>query len=134
MAGHPGEDELERYAMETCPPARAEAIEEHLLLCEPCRARLAGIDSFLLSFRAVAAGMLDDLHYRHRSGESWVDVVLSRAGSRWTARISGPDVEFERVCETLQDAFTCSRQTFRELFPEHRCGRACGPAAGVDEP
>jgi hypothetical protein len=134
MAGHPGEEDLERYAMETCPDARAEAIEEHLLLCEPCRARLAGIDRFLLSFRAVAAEAIGSMRYRHRIAEGWVDLILSRAGSRWAARITAPDVEFERVCETLEDAFNCSRQAFRELFPEHRCGRACGPANGGRAP
>ena len=38
--GHPEEDHLERYAMKTCSHQELEVIEDHLLACENCRARL----------------------------------------------------------------------------------------------
>jgi hypothetical protein len=130
MAGHPGEGDLEQYTMSTCPEGRAEEIEEHLLLCEECRARLAAIDRCLLTFREAAVETLDDLHYRHKLRDGWADITVSRSGSRWTARIWAPDVEFDRLLETFEEAFACSRNTFLELFPEHGCGPECGPAAG----
>jgi len=38
--GHPEEDHLERYVMRKCSEDETEAIEEHLLVCEPCQKRL----------------------------------------------------------------------------------------------
>jgi hypothetical protein len=38
--GHPEEDHLERYVMRKCSEDETEAIEDHLLVCEPCQKRL----------------------------------------------------------------------------------------------
>lgn len=45
--GHPEEDYLERYVMKTCTEQETDAIEEHLLICEDCRARLYGVEEWV---------------------------------------------------------------------------------------
>jgi hypothetical protein len=134
MAGHPGDDDLESYAMHRCPPSRAEVIEEHLLLCKECCDRLESLDQFLSAFRAVAPTTLDSVEYRHQTPDGPVELRLTRAGPRWIARISAPNVEFERTTGSLREAFKYSRRAFRELFPEHVCCPECGPVSGNHQP
>ena len=45
--GHPEEDYLERYVMKTCSERESNAIEEHLLVCEHCRARLYAAEEWV---------------------------------------------------------------------------------------
>jgi len=53
MTAHIDEDTLERYAMNRLPEAEAAAVEEHLLVCQDCQDRLAGIDRFLADLRSA---------------------------------------------------------------------------------
>lgn len=52
---HPNDDELEQYSMEALPESEASGLEEHLLICEHCRQRLAEADSYTASMRGAAA-------------------------------------------------------------------------------
>jgi len=52
LNGHVEEEELERYSARALSEARAEQVEEHLLVCEACRVRLDEVESFA---RGVAA-------------------------------------------------------------------------------
>ena len=45
--GHPEEDYLERYIMKTCSKQEVDALDEHLLVCEHCRARLYSAEEFV---------------------------------------------------------------------------------------
>ena len=45
--GHPEEDCLERYVMKTCTKQENGTIENHLLECEQCRARLSDADEWV---------------------------------------------------------------------------------------
>ncbi len=45
--GHPEEDYLERYVMNSCTEQETNAIEEHLLVCENCRVRLYGVEEWV---------------------------------------------------------------------------------------
>ena len=48
-------DDLELYAMERLPESVAAPVEEHLLLCEECQARLADFDAYVRAMRAAMA-------------------------------------------------------------------------------
>ena len=49
--GHITDDDLELYALDRL--ADAAAVEEHLLVCEECRARLVGGDEYVGPMRAA---------------------------------------------------------------------------------
>ena len=51
---HPAEDVLERYAMGTLSEAEVVPVEEHLLLCPSCCARVVFLDDFVGSIRAAS--------------------------------------------------------------------------------
>jgi anti-sigma factor ChrR (cupin superfamily) len=51
---HPAEDVLEQYAMDKLSEAEAVPVEEHLLVCQGCRERLALLDDFVRSIRSAA--------------------------------------------------------------------------------
>jgi hypothetical protein len=51
--GHPEEDYLERYVMKTCSEQELVAIEEHLLICEQCRARLSCAEEWVLLMKSA---------------------------------------------------------------------------------
>ncbi len=46
MAPHIDDDDLERYALNRLDETEAAPIEEHLLVCEECRKRLAEWDAY----------------------------------------------------------------------------------------
>jgi anti-sigma factor RsiW len=51
---HITEEELEKYHLHQLSESAAEAVEEHLLLCEHCQTQLEDLEVFTESFRAVA--------------------------------------------------------------------------------
>ena len=57
-AYHIPEDLLEQYAMGTLPDPESAPVEEHILLCSECQARLQEIDEFLLAIQGAAAALL----------------------------------------------------------------------------
>lgn len=55
---HPSEEALERYAMGRVGPGEGEPLEEHLLVCESCQARLTETDQYILAMRDAAQMLL----------------------------------------------------------------------------
>ena len=53
---HISGDDLELYAMERLPESDTAPVEEHLLVCEECQARLAGVDVYVRAMRAAGWG------------------------------------------------------------------------------
>jgi hypothetical protein len=51
---HINEEILDRYALGALPQSEAAAVEEHVLVCEACQARLRHADEFVAVFREVA--------------------------------------------------------------------------------
>lgn len=51
---HITEEQLEKYNLQQLAEPAAEVVEEHLLVCEHCRAQLAELELFTKTFRAVA--------------------------------------------------------------------------------
>ena len=50
---HIAEDDLELYEIERLPEAHVAPVEEHLLVCEDCRAQLAAWDQYVGAMRAA---------------------------------------------------------------------------------
>ncbi len=50
---HIHDDELELYALDRLTEPQAAPVEEHLLICEECRVRLAGWDEYVGAMRAA---------------------------------------------------------------------------------
>ena len=48
---HESDDQLELYALDRLSEEAVERVEEHLIVCEPCRMRLEDIGAFALSMR-----------------------------------------------------------------------------------
>jgi predicted anti-sigma-YlaC factor YlaD len=61
---HISDDNLELCALDRPVEADAALVEEHLLVCEKCRERLAGWDEYVRAMRA--AGQQTALDYRER--------------------------------------------------------------------
>ena len=57
---HFDEEASERYAMGTLSDEEAEHIEEHLLICEACRRRVAESDTYVAAMRRAAAKLRRD--------------------------------------------------------------------------
>ncbi len=55
---HPSEDALERYALGRVGAVESEPLEEHLLVCEHCQARLTETDQYILAMRDAAQMLL----------------------------------------------------------------------------
>jgi hypothetical protein len=53
---HITEDRFEVYALNRLPESEAAPFEEHLLVCEECRKRLAEWDAFVSGIRAAMGG------------------------------------------------------------------------------
>ena len=52
---HMDDEEIERYSMGAMPQAAIAPFEEHLLICEPCRLRLARTDAYVSAMRQASA-------------------------------------------------------------------------------
>ena len=61
---HFGEEACERYSMGTLSDEEAEQIEEHLLICEACRRRVAESDTYIAAMRRAAAQLRRDKRRR----------------------------------------------------------------------
>ncbi|MGA2270283.1 MAG: hypothetical protein ABSH44_17565 [Bryobacteraceae bacterium] len=55
LTEHIDEESLERYALGRSLASESEWIEEHLLVCGPCREGLVALDHFILAMRGALA-------------------------------------------------------------------------------
>jgi len=51
---HYSDDEIERYSMGTLDAVTLAKLEEHLLICDPCRQRVSASDAYLAALRQAA--------------------------------------------------------------------------------
>jgi anti-sigma factor RsiW len=126
--GHFDEEPLEQYALGKSTGADLAAVEEHLLVCQRCRDRLAELERFISAFRGAVRGVAKrPMDYTHHTELGPARLRASRKGGGWMALVSGRDLEYGRQFEALYDANLFLMQAFHELFPEHRCTDQCGP-------
>jgi hypothetical protein len=86
---HPDEDALEEYGFHRLSESQVARLEEHLLACETCRAKLEEIDTFVLAMRQSAPELAPDLVPRAVPsgwparvrvwGRRWLDLTPGRA-------------------------------------------------------
>ena len=51
MIAHPTDDHLEHYVLRRLPKPESEAVEDHLLVCDPCRIRSEDVADFAMAMR-----------------------------------------------------------------------------------
>ncbi len=109
---HISEGALEEYSLDRLPESTCAQVEEHLLLCEGCRARLVGIEP---------------VHFVHITDEG---PVYSRGTRLMTgevmARHWGHNLDGGRRFGSVLAAREYLYNSFAEMFPEHRCDGRCG--------
>lgn len=74
---HLNDELLDQYALSTLSEERLAGVEEHLLICEACQARLDASDEFAMLFRETA--VQPDV----RSQRSW-RMFWNHRGANWT--------------------------------------------------
>jgi hypothetical protein len=110
---HQSKEDLETYSLGLLAPDRTASLEQHLLICMRCRARLRAMEPYNFVHYTV-----DGLFYSR--------VTRLRAG-RFLARHWGQSLEGGKEFRSEQSAKVYLQRTFLELFPEHVCTALCGP-------
>ena len=113
---HTPDEELEAYSLDTLGENSLAETEEHLLVCDFCRARLAQIEPF---------------NYIHFTEEGLVYIRVTRlATGEVSARHWGRDLYGRRILASVSAAELFLRESFSQMFPGHECHGRCGPAPG----
>jgi len=111
---HIGAATLEGYSLRELGPAALEAVECHLLICADCRDRIAAIEPF-----NTVHSTQDGLFYSR--------VTQLRDGS-FAARHWGCQIHGGSRYDDLAAARKYLLCSFARMFPNHKCGEACGDA------
>jgi len=109
---HASNEELENYSLARLVLERTAALEEHFLICDPCRSALESLEP------------LNWIHYTPEGPFYWRITRLSTG--KFFARHWGCAVEGGREFRTLSGARKYLARSFAELFPEHVCTIRCG--------
>lgn len=117
IQGHLSDGVLEEYSLDKLRESCLVALEEHLLICDQCRARLEAIEP---------------VNYIHYSQDGPIYSRVTRlATGRLLARHWGKDVDGGKVFGSIVAAKTYLSESFSLMFPEHGCNRWCSqPSAG----
>lgn len=112
---HLDEDVLEQYALRILSADLVPAVDEHLLKCGLCQAKLTETDEFVALFRAAATEVLETPQY----GESLWAKFFSLRRVQWTMAVavaviaSGPFVIRETARHSAQAPAIVLMQSFR---------------------
>ena len=117
---HISDGALEEYSLDTLAESRVALIEEHLQVCEHCRARLEAIEP------------LNFVHFTEDGP------ILSRATKLATGKVMarhwGKELDGGRVFEDVSAAMKYLSESFSQMFPEHSCESGCGRVQGAWTP
>jgi hypothetical protein len=126
---HIDEGSLELYALGRVSPFEVVAIEEHLLVCPYCKDRFTPIQDFAIAARNATQVMATELVDTHSTSDGLVHLYVRRTGVKaWVATIRGEAIGGGVTAKTRHEAVMLCVSSFREMFPEHRCGRRCSNA------
>lgn len=120
MTEHPEEERLEQYALGKLAGDELGQVEEHLLVCETCRDRLAELDADIRAIREVT-GYLSEVPIRliRETGSGPVHLEVTPAvGGGWTARLWGQEVDLTADFKTVQQANEYLLRSLADLFPK----------------
>lgn len=117
---------MELYALGRVSQFELVALEEHLLVCPYCSERLQSIEEFALAAREATRAVNTELVATHRTEDGFVHLYVRRTGvSAWVATIRGETIGGGVSSSTREEAIQLCVASFREMFPEHVCGRGC---------
>jgi hypothetical protein len=117
---HISSGELELYALGRLGPAKDAEIEEHLLTCECCRARMTGGESGIEKIPAIRTCV-----GKHATSDGVVQFWIERLGTCWVGSIERNDVRWLITGTSLESAIRDVSDRFSQTFPEHACTDAC---------
>lgn len=110
-------DDLENYSLGKLSPPRTRPLEEHLLICRQCGAKLKAIEPY------------NFVHYTG-DGPIYSRVTRLRSGV-YVARHWGLRLEGGKEFQSRQGAKAYLVRTFSQMFPEHLCTARCGPTGDI---
>jgi len=114
VEGHILDRAREKYSLHELAESRVGAVEEHLLVCDFCRARLDAIEP---------------VNFIHFTADG---PVYSRATRLTTGKVMarhwGKDMDGGKVFRSVGAAKRYLSASFAQMFPEHTCKGRCGPA------
>jgi hypothetical protein len=116
---HPSDEILEKCSLDRLPECDLARLEEHLLVCDQCRARLAAIEP------------LRYVHYTE-DGSVWATITRLKTG-KLMARVWGQDLHGGRAFGSFYAAKEYLSAFFAQMYPEHICKDPCGSPQFVDE-
>lgn len=124
---HIDDGTLELYALGRVSSFEIVALEEHLLICPLCRARLQRLAEFAVTMREAARIIVStELIATHRTDDGFVHLYVRRAApDNWVATIRGDTIGGGVSAPTRSEAVELCTANFKEMFPEHRCNRGC---------
>lgn len=127
MTDHIDEARLESYVLGRLVASELGDVEEHVLICEECRNRAEGLDSFIAGLCAANELLNSEpLRMTHLTTDGPIRLrVDNAAAGGWNASFSGRQLEGGRWFPELREANEYLLKTFAELFPEHACGKDC---------
>jgi hypothetical protein len=126
-ASHPADDLLELYSLGRVTDPRLARVEEHLLVCDRCRERLTEIDSVVETVRSVLQELQDvplDLSHHTEVGKIRL-LVVETASGHCHATFAGQQLDGGRRFATIAEANQWILESFRLMFPEHKCDERC---------
>ncbi len=113
IEGHLSDGALEEYSLYKLDESSISALEEHLFVCDFCRARLEAIEP--VNFvHYTADGLIFSRVTRLRSGK-----VMAR---HW-----GKELEGGKPFGSVSAGKKYLSESFSHMFPEHECDGRCGP-------
>lgn len=113
MRDHIPDHDVEQYSLDKLPSSNSVIIEEHLLVCEYCRARLLGIEP---------------VNYVHFTDHGPVySRITTLTTGEMMARHWGDELDLGKVFRNMSDAEQYLNTSFSQMFPKHTCDGRCGP-------
>jgi len=117
---HASDETLENFSLDGLAESNLAALEEHLLVCDQCRARLAEIEL---------------LKYAHYTGDGPVCARITRLKTgKLMARVWGQDLHGGRAFGSFYAAKEYLSAFFAQMYPEHICKGPCGSPQFGGEP
>ena len=120
IKGHLSEGALEEYSLDKLADSSLAAVEEHLLICRQCCARLEEIEP------------VKYIHYTE-DGPVYARITRLTTG-KVVARHWGQDLHAGRAFGSFYAAKQHLSESFSQMYPEHTCQGSCGSPQFGDEP
>ena len=130
MEPHINESTLEVYAMGRIQDENTRHnVQRHLKRCLRCReeADRLGREADLVAEAISCAPPI----FRHDTSDGAITAHVGRfRDGAWVARLIGPKLDCGAQCVGEEEAQRWCGESFRSMFPEHRCGKSCYQQSG----